>query len=35
LVLHIEKTLVDGLPQTGGQINVLMGDYGCWTITIE
>ena len=30
----IEKGLVDELPVEGGRINVLMGDYGTWTIRI-
>jgi hypothetical protein len=32
--LHIEKALVDELPETGGRIGVYMGDYGCWTIGV-
>jgi hypothetical protein len=33
--LFIEKRLIDELPESGGLINVLMGDYGCWTISFE
>ena len=33
--LYIERKLVDALPGFGGMINVLMGDYGCWTISLQ
>jgi hypothetical protein len=33
--LHIEKKLIDELPEIGGRINVYMGDYGCWTIGVS
>jgi len=33
--LFVEKKLVDALPESGGLINVLMGDCGSWTVTIK
>ena len=33
IVLFIENKLIEVLPPTGGMINVLMGDYGSWTIS--
>jgi hypothetical protein len=30
--LFVEKKLVFALPEKGGRINVLMGDYGSWVI---
>jgi hypothetical protein len=32
--LHIEKALVDELPEGGGRIRIYMGDYGCWTVRV-
>jgi hypothetical protein len=32
---HIEKSLVDALPDSGGRLKVHMGDYGCWTIGVR
>ena len=32
--LFIEKCLVDEMPEEGGRIEALMGDYGTWTIRI-
>jgi len=33
--LYIEKNLLDKLPKKGGQIKVLMGDYGYWPIAVK
>jgi hypothetical protein len=33
--LFVEKKLVDALPESGGRINVLMGDYGAWPVVVE
>ena len=33
--LYIEKSLLDKLPKKGGQIKVLMGDYGYWPIAVK
>jgi hypothetical protein len=33
--MFVEKKLVDMLPASGGMINVLMGDYGSWTLSLK
>ena len=32
--VFIEKGLIEELPDTGGVIKVLMGDYGVWDLAV-
>jgi len=33
--VFIEKDLIQEIPESGGVIKVLMGDYGTWDLTVS